>query len=119
MIGVAAAAETPSPALLVLNKADQTLAIVDPASGKVVARVSVGEGPHEVTVSADGKFAYVGNYGQQTPGNTISVVDLPAQAELQRVQLGPLTLDVPAGKVRPLTVREVAQLKALTRNAPL
>src|ERR1700722_5235441 len=90
MIGVAAAAETPSPALLVLNKADQTLAIVDPASGKVVARVSVGEGPHEVTVSADGKFAYVGNYGQQTPGNTISVIDLPAQAELQRVQLGPL-----------------------------
>jgi YVTN family beta-propeller protein len=51
MIGVAAAAETPSPALLVLNKADQALAIIDPASGKVVARVSVGAGPHEVTVS--------------------------------------------------------------------
>jgi len=90
MMGIAAAAETPSPALLVLNKADQALAIVDPASGKIVARVSVGEGPHEVTVSADGRFAYVGNYGQQTPGNTISVIDLPAQAELQRVQLGPL-----------------------------
>jgi YVTN family beta-propeller protein len=90
MIGVAVAAETPSPALLVLNKTDQALAIIDPASGKVVARVSVGEGPHEVTVSADGKFAYAGNYGQQTPGNTISVIDLGAQAELQRVQLGPL-----------------------------
>ena len=35
-------------------------------------------------------FAYVGNYGQQTPGNTISVIDLAAQAELHRVDLGPL-----------------------------
>jgi YVTN family beta-propeller protein len=83
-------AETPSPALLVLNKADRQLAIVDPASGKVIARVGVGEGPHEVTVSADGKFAYVGNYGQQTPGHTISVIDLPVQEELHRVDLGPL-----------------------------
>jgi YVTN family beta-propeller protein len=84
------AAETPSPALLVLNKADQALAIVDPASEKVVARVSVGEGPHEVTVSTDGKFAFVGNYGQQTPGNTISVIDLVGQKEIHRVDLGPL-----------------------------
>src|SRR5580704_9768004 len=84
------ATETPSPALLVLNKADQALAIVDPASGKVVARVSVGEGPHEVTISADGKFAFVGNYGQQTPGNSISVIDLVGQKELRRVDLGPL-----------------------------
>jgi YVTN family beta-propeller protein len=84
------AAETPSPALIVLNKADQTLAIVNPASGKIVARIAVGEGPHEVTVSADGKLAFVGNYGQQTPGKTISVIDLVAQKELHRVDLGPL-----------------------------
>ena len=84
------AAETPSPALLVLNKADQAPAIVDPASGKVAARVRVGEGPHEVTVSTDGKLAFVGNYGQHTPGNTISVIDLVGQKELRRVDLGPL-----------------------------
>lgn len=89
-VAAAIAAETPSPALLVLNKADQALAIVEPASGKVAARVGVGEGPHEVTVSADGKFAFVGNYGQQTPGNTISVIDLAAQKELRRVDLGSL-----------------------------
>ena len=87
---LATGAETPSPALLVLNKGDKQLAIVDPASGKVIARVGVGEGPHEVTVSANGKFAYVGNYGQQIPGSTISVVDLPVQEELLRVDLGPL-----------------------------
>jgi YVTN family beta-propeller protein len=90
LVSKSTAAETPSPALIVLNKADQALAIVDPAAGKVVARVGVGEGPHEVAVSADGKLAFVGNYGQQTPGNTISVIDLVAQKELRRMDLGPL-----------------------------
>jgi YVTN family beta-propeller protein len=85
-----AAAETPSPALLVLNKDANELAIVDPASQKVVGRVPTGEGPHEVTASADGKFAFVGNYGAQNPGSTISVIDLVAQKELRRVDLGAL-----------------------------
>src|SRR5947208_11732982 len=86
---VLAIAQTPSIALLVLNKEDATLAIVDPA-GHVVARVPTGEGPHEVAVSTDGRFAFVGNYGKQTPGSTISVIDLVAQKELRRVDLGPL-----------------------------
>jgi 23S rRNA pseudouridine2605 synthase len=33
--------------------------------------------------------------------------------KIKRTQLGPLTLDVPPGKYRPLTIREVAQLKNL------
>ncbi len=85
-----AVAQTPSRALIVLNKEDATLAIVDPSSGKVMGRVPTGVGPHEVAVSSDGKFAFVGNYGNQTPGNTISVIDLVAQKELHRVDLGPL-----------------------------
>jgi YVTN family beta-propeller protein len=85
-----AAAQTPSPALIVLNKQDNALAIVDPAVRKVVARIPTGEAPHEVTVSTDGKLAFVGNYGAQTPGSTISVIDLIAQKELRRVDLGPL-----------------------------
>jgi len=85
-----AAAETPSPALLVLNKEDNALAIVDPVAGKVVGRVPTGEAPHEVTVSADGTLAFVANYGAQTPGSTISVIDLASQKELRRVDLGPL-----------------------------
>jgi 23S rRNA pseudouridine2605 synthase len=36
--------------------------------------------------------------------------------KIQRVQLGPLKLDVPPGKIRPLTVREVAQLKGLASD---
>ncbi len=36
--------------------------------------------------------------------------------KIKRVQLGPLVLDVPPGKYRPLTVREVAKLKSLTEG---
>jgi YVTN family beta-propeller protein len=82
-------AQTLSPALLVLNK-EGTLAIVDPATRKVVARVPVGESPHEVAVSSDGRLAFTSNYGGSAPGNTISVVDLAARKELRRVDLGPL-----------------------------
>src|ERR1700761_682290 len=57
---------TPSPALLVLNKASNELAIVDPASKQVVARIATGFGPHEVVASDDGKYAFVTNYGEPT-----------------------------------------------------
>jgi YVTN family beta-propeller protein len=77
--------------LVVLNKEDATLVTVDPATGKVLGRVSTGEGPHEVTVSTDGRTAFVGNYGGATvPGNTISVIDLVAMKELRRFDVSPL-----------------------------
>src|SRR5271165_89390 len=82
------AATTPSPALLVLEKEQNTLVIVDPASLTIVARVPVGDNPHEVAVSDDGKIAYITNYG----GNTIAVVDLVAQKPLAPMDLGALRL---------------------------
>lgn len=84
----AAGPAVPKPALLVLNKIDATMMIADAASGKVVGTVATGEGPHEVVT--DGTFAYVGNYGAQTPGNTISIIDLAARKEVKRVDLGPM-----------------------------
>lgn len=81
-------AQTPSPALLVLNKEDSTLSIVDPSSLKTVGMVPTGTAPHELTVSTDGRFAYVANYGSATPGDTISVIDLVAQKETRSVGLG-------------------------------
>ena len=83
------AAQMPSPALLVLNK-EGTLAIVNPANKQVVATVRVGDTPHETVASADGKLAFVSNYGGSTPGNSISVIDLGTQKEIHRVDLGPL-----------------------------
>jgi YVTN family beta-propeller protein len=85
-----AQSQTPSPALLVLNKAANSLAIVDPATKQVVARIDTGEGPHEVAASDDGKLAFVTNYGAKIPGNSLSVIDLVAQKEIHRVDLGPL-----------------------------
>jgi YVTN family beta-propeller protein len=78
------------PRLVVLNKEDATLVTVDPASGKILGRVPTGEAPHEVAVSSDGRLAFVGNYGGQTPGSTISVVDLSSMKELRRVDVSPL-----------------------------
>ena len=80
----------PAPTLLVLNKAENSLALVDPSTMQVVARVATGEGPHEVIVSADGRTAYVSNYGAERPGNSLSVIDLAARKETRRVDLGPL-----------------------------
>jgi DNA-binding beta-propeller fold protein YncE len=84
-----AAADMPHPALLALNK-EGTLAIVNPATKQVVAKVRVGESPHETAATADGKYAFVSNYGGSTPGSTISVIDLAAQKEIHRVDLGSL-----------------------------
>jgi len=85
------AARAPSPVLLVLEKSDNVLAIVDPASLQVVARVPAGPDPHEIVASADGKLAYISNYGgNDSTLNTISVVDLAARKALQPINLGAL-----------------------------
>ncbi|HEX8765072.1 MAG TPA: hypothetical protein VF740_07915 [Candidatus Acidoferrum sp.] len=86
----ASRAQTPSPALLVLDKEDNMLSIIDPATAKTVTRIPTGEGPHEIAASDDGKMAFVANYGGRAPGSTISVMDLVAQKELRRVDLGVL-----------------------------
>jgi YVTN family beta-propeller protein len=80
---------TPSPALLILAKHDMTLAIVDPATLKVVSKVPAGPDPHEVIASSDGKLAFISNYGGGAY-NTISIVDLDAEKALPRFDLGPL-----------------------------
>jgi len=85
-----AAAPAGAATLLVLNKSDSTLSLIDPATGRSTATIPVGTGPHEVEVTPDGSTAVVSNYGAQTPGNSLSVVDLAARREKQRVDLGAL-----------------------------
>jgi len=96
------AQSTPAGALLALSKKDHTLAIVDPATLQVVAKVPIGNDPHEVIASSDGKTAYVSNYGFGA-FNTLAVVDLVGQKALSAVVLGPLRgphgLDFVGGKV--------------------
>jgi DNA-binding beta-propeller fold protein YncE len=86
-----AAAQTPSPALLILEKSDNSLAIVDPVNLQIVARVPAGPDPHEIVASADGKLAYISNYGGSDSAlNTISVIDLATRKALSPINLGAL-----------------------------
>lgn len=99
-------ATIPSPALLIVVRSQHALAIADPKTMKVVASVSIGGGlPHEVAVSADGKFAFVtisslvagpsipsllsAAPSQGTSGDYISVIDLAARKEVHRIETGP------------------------------
>ncbi|MES1160255.1 MAG: YncE family protein [Bacteroidota bacterium] len=75
--------------LLALSKADHVLAVVDPLTLKVTARVPVGEDPHEVIASSDGKLAYVSNYGGGF-FHELNVIDLVAQKALHPVDTRPL-----------------------------
>lgn len=89
---LAAADPTPPGALLSLSKDDHTLAIVDPVTLKVVARVPVGPDPHEVI--SDGKTAYVSNaYAKDAPSgkaHELDVIDLVAQKALPKIDTGAL-----------------------------
>ena len=68
------------------------MAIVDPTNGKVVGRVPVGQDPHELAVSDDGKLAFASNYSgnSERGGNSLSVIDIAARKELHHVELSPL-----------------------------
>jgi len=85
VISTLAVAQTHSPLLVVVTKGGNSLTLIDPVSRKIVGVVPVGEHPHNVAVSTDGKLAYVTN---QVSGS-ISVVDIAAQKELRRVNIGP------------------------------
>ncbi len=75
--------------LLVLSKSDHTLAIVNPITLKVIVKIPVGEDPHEVVASADGKTAYVSIYGGGSL-HQINVIDLVAQKPLYNIDTRPL-----------------------------
>ena len=77
--------------LLVLEKDSHQLAIVDPLQLRVLARVPSGADPHEVEASADGKVAYISNYGGEGSDlHIISRVDLVARTALAPIELGAL-----------------------------
>lgn len=96
------AQSTPQHSLLALSKTDHTLAIVDPASLKVISRIPVGVDPHEVIASSDGTKAYVSIYGGGSL-HEIDVIDLVAQKPLSPIEtkpfLGPHGLMYIGGKL--------------------
>jgi YVTN family beta-propeller protein len=75
--------------LLALSKTDHTLAIVDAATLNVIARIPVGNDPHEVIASSDGKTAYVSIYGGGSL-HELNVIDLVAKKPLTNIDTRPL-----------------------------
>ena len=77
--------------LLVLNKDEASMTVYDANLMKQIGKVDVGDGPHEVVVSADGKTAFVANYGDRAnAGSSLSVIDLKTMKETRRADLSPL-----------------------------
>ena len=83
------------PMLLVANQGSRDLSLIDPASGKQVATVSVeGVTGHEVAASPDGKTAYVPIYGDSgvgragTDGSKLSVIDLASRKVVHTIDFG-------------------------------
>ncbi len=97
ILSFALAGDTPSHSskglLLVANKGDHTLGIVDPDAGRQLAAVAEpGITGHEVIASPDGRTAYVPIYGNSgvgqpgTDGQTLAVFDIPLRQLLHTVE---------------------------------
>jgi DNA-binding beta-propeller fold protein YncE len=94
LIGVVLA-DAPRGWLLVANKGDMSLGIVDVESGKQIATVPEGgKTGHEVTASPDGKTAYVPIYGDSgvgkpgTDGDRMVVIDIASRKVTGTVPFG-------------------------------
>lgn len=74
--------------LVVLNKSDHTAALVDPGTLETVRLIPTGIGPHEAIASRDGRRLYVADYGTATPGNTLTVIDVPSGEVVDKIDLG-------------------------------
>jgi YVTN family beta-propeller protein len=81
--------------LLVANKADQTLGIIDPDSGKTIGTVAEGGNTgHEVIASPDGRLAYVPIYGDSgvgkpgSDGSNLVVIDIKSRKIVGNIDFG-------------------------------
>jgi YVTN family beta-propeller protein len=96
LIAAFAASSTPSNGLLlVANKGEQTLGLIDPNAGLQIATVSEGGVTgHEVAASPDGKLAFVPIYGNSgvgmpgTDGSTLAVIDLNERKVVHTIDFG-------------------------------
>lgn len=83
-----AAGSVQASTLVVANKAEATVSLVDLPGGKVLATLPVGAGPHEVGISPDGRTALIANYGAQQPGSSLTVIDIPGAKVVKTIDLG-------------------------------
>ena len=74
--------------LLVGNKSADTVWRLSTKDGARVGEFATGQGPHEIVVSRDNRFALVSNYGGAAPGNSITVLEFGAPGSTRIIDLG-------------------------------
>ncbi len=74
--------------LVVVNKGANSVSIVDVSEISIVATLPTGQGPHEVALSSDGRTAVVTDYGNQTGGRTLTVIDVAGLRVSHTINLG-------------------------------
>lgn len=77
---------------MICNQMDHNVFLADLKTGKIVRTIKTGFGPHETAVSPSGRLVAVSNYGTapqaEGPGNSITLISLPAGKVLKTVSLG-------------------------------
>lgn len=74
--------------LVVPINAENAAAIIDLSTENIV-KVPVGEGPAQVYIQSDNKYALVANQGtEQNPSNSVSKIDLSSQKVVATVETG-------------------------------
>lgn len=74
--------------LVVANKSEATVSLVDTQTSEILATLPTGNAPHEVDVSPDGRLALVGNYGtREEPGSSLTVIDVQAAEVVKTIEL--------------------------------
>jgi len=74
--------------LVVANKSEATVSLVDTETSEIRAALPSGAAPHEVDVSPDGRLALVGNYGtREKPGSSLTLIDIEASEVVRTIEL--------------------------------
>src|SRR4029077_16991586 len=73
-----------APKVYVGNFKDNTVSVIDTATGKVVATVPVAAGPHGMAITKDGRWVFVsGDHSSQ-----VSVIDTATDSVAQAIEVG-------------------------------
>lgn len=81
---VAGAATAAGPKAYVGNFSDNTISVIDTASGAVVATVPVAAGPHGMAATPDGRTVYVSGDNS----STVSVIDASTDKVARTIEVG-------------------------------
>jgi hypothetical protein len=73
--------------LVVTNKSPSTATIIDVASGRILATLPTGKGPHEIAMTSDGGTAVVTDYSGE-PGRTLTIIDVARRTVVRTIDLG-------------------------------